>query len=149
LRRQQEAGGLWPAGDTNKCVHGQHDYHEFAGEAAKLFDQALPEASHVEAAYAGIAGAGTAWQRWAKGIDLPDMAADSASEPVKDSASVPSALRMPVRPGFFGKLRIRPPKARRLDVRIVKRRPLMLVKRRPQGPVPKTRFSGREIIART
>lgn len=49
----------------------------------------------------------------------------------------------------IGKLMARRPAPRRLDARIVTRRPMMLVKRR-QGRVPFVgRISGREIIARS
>jgi len=48
----------------------------------------------------------------------------------------------------IGELKARRPAPRRLDARIVTRRPMVLVKRRP-GCVPFVgRFGGREIIAR-
>lgn len=49
----------------------------------------------------------------------------------------------------LGKLAVGRTRPRRLDARIVRRRPMMLVKRRPWGPVPQRRLAGREIIARS
>lgn len=49
----------------------------------------------------------------------------------------------------IGKLHAARPKPRRLDARIVKRRPMMLVKRRLGRASVFGRLSGREIIART
>jgi hypothetical protein len=48
----------------------------------------------------------------------------------------------------IGKLRAHRPAPRRLDARIVKRRPMVLVKRRPGRAPVFGRITGREIIAR-
>lgn len=58
----------------------------------------------------------------------------------------PTTPRRPVR--RIGKLIAYRPRPRRLDSRIVKRRPMMVVKRRPWGKPPEGRIFGREIIAR-
>jgi hypothetical protein len=49
----------------------------------------------------------------------------------------------------IGKVVAYRPRPRRLDIRIVSRRPMMVVKRRPWGPPPVGLVCGREIIART
>ena len=48
----------------------------------------------------------------------------------------------------IGKLLAHRPRPRRLDARIVTRRPMMLVKPRPWSASPIGRIAGREIIAR-
>jgi hypothetical protein len=49
----------------------------------------------------------------------------------------------------LGKLIVRRCRPRRLDKRVVARRPMMLVKRRLVAPLHHNLFHGREIIART
>lgn len=68
-----------------------------------------------------------------------------------------SAMPAPEEPGpaisvkaeCLGKLMVRRCRPRRLDKRVVARRPMMLVKRRLVAPLPQKLFGGREIIART
>lgn len=75
------------------------------------------------------------WQSWAKELRLPLLLRD-----------LDGSLLSPL--PRLGKLQIRRVRPRRLDARVLKRRPLMVVKRRPWGPPPQERIAGREIIAR-
>lgn len=73
------------------------------------------------------------------------------------SAMADSALPAPEEPApaktnkakRLGKLTVRRCRPRRLDKRVVARRPMMLVKRRLVAPMAHALISGREIIART
>lgn len=49
----------------------------------------------------------------------------------------------------LGRLAIGRVRPRRLDARIVRRRPMMLTKARARGPAPSAPVKGREIIARS
>lgn len=69
----------------------------------------------------------------------------AATANVERAISANAGLRAQRR---IGKLTAYRPKPRRLDKRILTRRPLMLVKRRPWAPPPTGRVTGREIIAR-
>jgi len=65
-----------------------------------------------------------------------------------DPASICALLRLCPSTHRLGELRVAFSKPRRLDVRIVSRRPMMLVKRRLISLLPRRRVQGREITAR-
>ena len=96
---------------------------------------------------AGVLDAG--YVRTMLGLEPVDFA---APEPQADNDSLPPrAPREFGRPDVrrLGKLMAFRPKPRRLDARVVKRRPMMLVKRRPWCALPVGLLTGREIIARS